>query len=171
MRDTYDSGAEAETDRAQQKALLTALNGWDRALRRDECGAWTITGSRGSIHSDGNAWLLYVRGRSARHWSAMKARLSFCQLTQDGDDEGCLGLCRLPTPAQAESIRDALGIRKRREVSATVLERLKAFAFERKLRRETSIRPIIGNDDLPRPGPTPDQTPIFSTEGRHEPQT
>jgi hypothetical protein len=39
---TYDTLAEAETDRGQQRSLLTALNGWDRALRRDACGAWAI---------------------------------------------------------------------------------------------------------------------------------
>jgi hypothetical protein len=38
MGDTCNSAAEAETDRAQLRALLTALNAWDRALRRD--GAW-----------------------------------------------------------------------------------------------------------------------------------
>jgi hypothetical protein len=37
---TYDTLAEAEADREQQRSLLTALNGWDRALRRDACGAW-----------------------------------------------------------------------------------------------------------------------------------
>jgi hypothetical protein len=36
---TYDTAAEADADRAQQKELLTALGTWDRALRRDECGA------------------------------------------------------------------------------------------------------------------------------------
>jgi hypothetical protein len=46
MGDTYDSAAEAEADRAQQKDLLTALNAWDRALRRDECGAWCIHGNK-----------------------------------------------------------------------------------------------------------------------------
>jgi hypothetical protein len=40
--DTNDGAAEAAADRAQQKELLTALDAWDRALRRDECGAWTI---------------------------------------------------------------------------------------------------------------------------------
>src|SRR5262245_55834464 len=60
MPDTYDTAAEAEADRTQQKALLAALNGWDRALRRDECGAWRITGSRGSIHTwgDSGSWIL-----------------------------------------------------------------------------------------------------------------
>jgi len=39
MGDTYSSASEANADRAQQKVLLKALNAWDRALRRDECGA------------------------------------------------------------------------------------------------------------------------------------
>ena len=55
---TYDSTTEAEADRAQQRELLAALGAWDRALRRNECGAWTIIGSRGSIHTfgDGQTW-------------------------------------------------------------------------------------------------------------------
>jgi hypothetical protein len=67
--DTYDSAAEAAADRTQQKELLTALNAWDRALRRDECGAWTIIGKQGSIHSwgDGKSWVLFVACRSAQH--------------------------------------------------------------------------------------------------------
>jgi hypothetical protein len=47
MGDTYNSAAEAEADRAQQQTLLEALGAWDRALRRDECGAWRIDGTRG----------------------------------------------------------------------------------------------------------------------------
>ena len=45
--DTYDSGEEGEADR---NLLLVPLNASDRALRRDECGAWRITGKFGSIH-------------------------------------------------------------------------------------------------------------------------
>jgi hypothetical protein len=106
-------------------ALLTALGAWDRALRRDECGAWTISGTRGTVHTwgDGKTWVLYVACRSALHWTHTKKRLGFCQVTQDGDDEGCLRLHQLPTVEQAAVIRDALGIRKRQHVSAAVLER------------------------------------------------
>jgi hypothetical protein len=131
MGDTYNSAAEAEIDRAQQRSLLTALNASDRALRRDECGAWCISGERGSIHTwgDGGTWALYVVCRSARHWTATKARLSFCAVTQDGDDEGVLKLHRLPTADQAAVIREVLGVRKRQTISASTLERLKAFAF------------------------------------------
>jgi len=128
MPDTYDTAEEAAADRAQQQRLLTALNAWDRALRRDECGAWRINGRHGTIHTwgDGKTWVLFVRCRSARHWTITKRRLSFCTPTQDGDDEGCLRLHALPTSEQAEVIRDVLGLQKRREDSPETLERLKA---------------------------------------------
>jgi hypothetical protein len=89
MADTYDTLAEAEADRAQQKALLTALGGWDRALRRDECGAWTISGGRGSIHTYGDnaSWILYVACRSTLHWTHTKRRLTFCEMLLDCEDE------------------------------------------------------------------------------------
>jgi len=141
MGDTYDSAAEAAADREQQQALLTALNGWDRALRRDDCGAWCIHGEKyhrrmpygGSIHTrgDGKTWVLYVRCRSALHWGWTKNKLAFSTVTQDGDDDGCLRLHQLPTPAQAEAIRDAVGIRKRRGISETERERLRAFNLGR----------------------------------------
>jgi hypothetical protein len=128
MRNSYDSAAQAEVDRQHQKDLLAAINGWDRALRRDECGAWRINGTRGSIHTwgDGSSWVLYVAGRSALHWTWLKKKLSFCRVTQDGDDEGCLRLVSLPTPEQAGVIRDALGIRKRMEFAPDDLERRRA---------------------------------------------
>jgi hypothetical protein len=128
MGNTYDSAAEAEADKAQQKALLTALNAWDRALRRDECGTWTIIGMRGTVHTwgDGRTWALYVACRSAQHWTWTKKRLTFCKVTQDGDDEGVLRLHRLPTPQEAEAIRDILGVRKRMEFSPEDLERRRA---------------------------------------------
>jgi hypothetical protein len=52
--------------------------------------------------------------RSPRQWTADKKRLSFCRVSQDGDDEGCLELHGLPTPKQAKMIRAALGFRRRR---------------------------------------------------------
>jgi hypothetical protein len=150
MGDTYNSAAEAEADRAQQQALLEALGAWDRALRRDECGAWCISGHRGSIHTwgDGRTWVLFVACRSARHWMATKARLSFCTITNDGDDEGTLRLHEPPTAHQAAVIREALGIRKRQEISASTLERLRAFAFGRGMRSEATLDAGTGGDAL-----------------------
>jgi hypothetical protein len=126
---TYDSAEDAEADKAQQQSLLTALNGWDRALRRDECSAWCIYGKHGRIYTwgDGSTWVLSVRCRSKQGWTIAKRRLDFCAPTQDGDDEGCLRLHRLPTADQAEVIRDILGIRKRVEYSPETLEQRRSL--------------------------------------------
>jgi hypothetical protein len=88
---------------------LKALNASPLAMRRDECGDRSITGKSGHIFADGLGYLLYVRGESARHWGFVKRRLAFCRLNQDGDDEGCLHLDHLPTPAEAALIRETLG--------------------------------------------------------------
>jgi len=126
--DIYDDAADAEDDRAQQIQLLNALGAANRSLRRDECSAWCISGTTGKVYTwgDGKTWVLWIGCRSARAWSAAKAALSFCTLTQDCDEEGCLRLHALPTPEQAVTIRRLLGIPKRREYSAEVLEQMKA---------------------------------------------
>ena len=168
MGDTYDDIDEADEDREQQRALHSALGIWDRALQRDDCNAWTIIGKRGSIHTwggDCNTWVLYVSCHSPRHWTATKARLGFCELSQDGEGEGCLRLAHLPTPDQAEAIRDAQGIQKRREVSAGVLDRLRSFAFARMPRSEPALEQNIGlGDHRPTDAYQDDQTAILGAE-------
>jgi hypothetical protein len=145
---TYSSAAEADADRAQQLRLLAALGAWDRALRRDELAAWCIQGTRGRIYTDGKGWVIYVSGRSVRHWSAVRARLAaFCTVTQNGDDEGVARLHDLPAPEQAEVIRDALGIRKRVAVSSTWRERLRRFSFGQRSQREPVSRARIGKGE------------------------
>jgi len=59
---TYDSAVKADEDRAQQKSLLAVLGAWERALRRDECGAWWINSNNGSIHTwgEGKTWAVFV---------------------------------------------------------------------------------------------------------------
>jgi hypothetical protein len=127
---TYESAADAEADRAQQLRLLASLGAWDRALRRDDLAAWCITGTRGRIYTDGKGWVLYVAGRSVRHWSAVHAKLAgFCTIAQDGDDEGVARLHDLLAPEQAAVIREVLGIRKRVAVSSSWRDRLRRFAF------------------------------------------
>lgn len=69
---------------------------------------------------------MWVGCRSALHWTHTKKRLGFCEVTQDGDDEGCLRLRALPTADQAVVIRDVLGIRKRMDMTTETLERLLA---------------------------------------------
>jgi hypothetical protein len=118
------------TYEAQQRELLTALDGSNRALCREECGA--------------------------------------CAL--DCEDEGCLRSHQLPTPEQANVIRDILGIHKRREVSAAELERLKAFAFAKKPRCEVSpeqnIALAIVRYPTSHPGSNADFTPRSATATR-----
>src|SRR5436190_3451138 len=116
---SYKSRVEADADRATQVTLLNALNAWESALRRDDCGAWRINGKRGHVFTwgDGQSWVLYIQAGSPRRWSNIKKQLAFCRVTQDGDDEGCLRLFGLPTAEQAKAIRDVLGIRKRRPAS------------------------------------------------------
>jgi hypothetical protein len=151
---------DAEVDRVQQKDLLAALNAWGRALRRDECGAWRIDGKRGSVHSwgDGKTWVLFVAARSRRHWAATKVRLSFCGVTQDGDEEGCLRLHQLPSPEQAAAIRDALGIRKKMEFTPDDLERRRASV--------TRLSPALrsAKASVPVPLPIRKQKPILERE-------
>jgi hypothetical protein len=91
-------------------------------------GDYAIRGKFGHIYPDGDGYLLCVHtNESARRWSGIKAKLTpFCRLTQDGDDEGALHLDHLPTPAEAELIRDALGIRKRRELTPEALAKARA---------------------------------------------
>src|SRR5215468_465414 len=98
MGDTYDSAADAEADREQQRQLLAALNAWDRALRRDECGMWTIQGARGTIHAygDGKSWIMYVACRSDRHWSWVKKALAFCRVALDCEEPSGCSSCRRP---------------------------------------------------------------------------
>jgi hypothetical protein len=112
-------------ERARLKALLDALDASPRALGRDQCGDWMIRGSAGHIFANKAGFLLYVAtDESARRWSNIKGRLAFCLVTQDGDDEGCLMLDRLPTATEATTIREAIGIRKRRHMTAEALAQL-----------------------------------------------
>jgi hypothetical protein len=126
-------------DRASLKALLGALDASEVALQRNlvrgegRVGGWAIYGKLGHVYSDGDGYLLCVveddeREQSARRWSNVKARLvsELCRLTQDGDDEGCLHLDRLPAPHEVAVIREALGIRKRRIVTDDARRQLEA---------------------------------------------
>ena len=112
-----------KTDHDHLETMLTALDASETCFERPYCrgftGDWQITGKLGHVLADGDGFLLYVSTEeSARRWTNVKERLiSFTRLTQDGHDEGCLHLDRLPTPDEAAIIREALGIRKRRHLS------------------------------------------------------
>jgi hypothetical protein len=134
------------TDRERLVALLNALDASETTFRRDppirgkeDTGDWAIWGRDDDddsgipigmscrVYRDGDGWLMYFtvadadkgdRQPSSLPWKNAKAKLSFCNVTQDGDWEGCLRLDHLPSPAEAKAIRDVLGIRKRRHLSA-----------------------------------------------------
>jgi hypothetical protein len=113
-------------DRERLVALLTALDASSRCLERPVCrgwvGDWQITGKHGHAMTNGVGYLLYAHA-TPRRWTSIKQSLVFCKLSQDGDDEGILYLDRLPAAAEAEAIRDAIGIRKRRHMSEAQIER------------------------------------------------
>ena len=67
-------------------------------------------------------YLLYVTG-TVQRWKKAK-RLLPGKVSQDSNDEGTLRLDRLPTAAEAELIRDLIGIRKRRHVTGDALSNL-----------------------------------------------
>jgi hypothetical protein len=91
-------------DRKQLDALLEATNGAMNALRRDECGDWTITGSRGTIRACDGKFYVYIPSGSAKAWTYVKRALaSFATVSQDGDDEGVLVMSRMPDEDEAES--------------------------------------------------------------------
>ena len=109
-------------ERAHIETLLNALDATPRALRRDASGNWHIGGKHGQIFADGKGYLIVVQtDESSRRWTNVKRRLSFCRVTQDGDDEGCLHLDRLPTAAEAALILEAIHIRRCKHLSPEVL--------------------------------------------------
>lgn len=120
---TYRITDEANQDKASLAGLLDAMNASPSALRRDEAGLWVLRGRPGcyaSTWGDGTSWQLVVtpdQEISIRQWTAHKKRLSFCEVTQDGGQEGVFRLHRLPTSDEAEVVRDIVGIRKRVELS------------------------------------------------------
>jgi len=147
-------------DKAHLAALLTALDASPGALERPVCrgwiGDWQITGRHGHVLSAGAGYQLYAttpeRDRldpdgkkrcygSARRWTNIKGELAFARLTQDGEDEGCFRLDRLPTRAEAGAIRDCLGIRKRRTVTAGARAQLEAARAL--LNRPQNGRPFV----------------------------
>ena len=151
---TYVNRDQARADREQQARLLEALDAAPAQLRRDECGWWIIGGRRGTIQTwgDGKSWLVHVIGRSARHWAAIKRRLAFMTITQDGDEEGCFRLLGLPTAEEAALIREALSLRKRRALTAEARDALIAAGVKGRFRaQEPASASGLVPEDLPTP--------------------
>ena len=99
-------------DREHLSAFLTAIDASPTALERPNCRGWIgdyqVSGKHGHVLADHPGFLLYVTG-TVQRWKKAK-RILPGTVTQDGDDEGIVRLDRLPTPAEAGSIRDLIGI-------------------------------------------------------------
>jgi hypothetical protein len=124
---TYKNRAASSADRNQKLRLLDLSDAVPLALRRDECGAWRVKGKHGyaCTWGDNETWVAYLAPGSVRKWNTLKSLLSFCQLTQDGKDEGCLRFGPGLTPEEGDRLRKALGIRKRPKLSAEAREALR----------------------------------------------
>ena len=85
-------------------------------------GDYQITGKHGHVLADHPGYLLYVTG-TVQRWKKAK-RILPGTVTQDGDDEGILRLDRPPPSIEAEKIRDLIGIRKRRHMTAEAMSSL-----------------------------------------------
>jgi hypothetical protein len=102
-------------------AFAEALGSASTTLRRDENGDWRIKGKLGFIYAvpgtlaepGRQGFELFCEREAKQAWTWAKKLLSFCAVNQDGDTEGVLLLSRLPTPAEAGTIRDVLGVAKR----------------------------------------------------------
>jgi hypothetical protein len=114
------------SDRTYLETLLIAFDASAIALERPVCRGWVgdyqITGKHGHVLANHPGYLLYVTG-TVQRWKKAK-RILPGTVTQDGDDEGILRLDRLPTPAEADAIRDVIGIRRRRHMTAEALANL-----------------------------------------------
>ena len=94
-------------------------------------GDWRIKGKLGFIYAvpgtldepGREGFLLYCERETKQAWTWAKKLLSFCAGTQDGDTEGVLFLGQLPTPADAETIRDVIGVAKRPVYDEEVMAR------------------------------------------------
>lgn len=123
------------TNRTADRDLLTTLVGILHVskgrLHRDPCGDWIITGLRGHLLTDGVHIYGYLPAGTARRWERAKRNLHFMVVTQDGDEEGVFRLDEMPTPAQAEMIRKAFGLRKVSPLSDEVRATLLRTSFPR----------------------------------------
>jgi hypothetical protein len=126
-------------------ALASALDASPRALRQDACGDWQISGKQGHIYADRDGWLIVVTtDESPRRWTNVKQRLSpFCRITQDGDDDGCLHLDHLPKPRAASVIREAIGIKRKRQLSAEAKASLANRFSQNSTGRPSNVRPFV----------------------------
>ena len=107
------------TDREQMLEITQTLNAQASQLRRDDCGWWALSGRHGNIQTwgDDKSFMLYVAKHSVRAWTEAKKKLYFCEVTQDGDQEGILKLSGDITQEEIQIIREVVGLKEQRHLS------------------------------------------------------
>jgi hypothetical protein len=121
MADLYP----ASVQRLRLLEFATAIAAAKSCLRRDECGDWACFGRTRHVFAVPEGFQFYVStGGRPKKWTSIKRRLPFCRVSQDGDDEGCFFLDRLPSAEEGELIRGALGISKARVMTEELLTQL-----------------------------------------------
>ena len=133
-----DMDAAGQTERERERAQIDRLASVMHCrFTRDDCADYVIQGQSGNIHIDGAGYSVAVMLETKMQWTyALRALHKFCELRQRGDTEGVLHMAGLPTPAQAEALREALGVKKRRECSDETLERLRNMGFKPAIKGE-----------------------------------
>jgi hypothetical protein len=91
--------------------------------------------------------------------------MRFAKVTQDGDEDGCLFLDRLPTKTQAAVIRDKLGIAKKAEYGEETLARKREQALM--ARKFIGVESPPGTEPLPscRPAPRGEISALVAESG------
>ena len=116
-----------DIEHAQIEALANVMR---CRFSRDVCGDYMIQGQSGNIHIDGAGYSVFIQATGARAWHTVQAKLAgFCELRQNGDQEGVFHMASLPTPTPTPTrlLCSALRVHKIKKVSAETLQRLRTM--------------------------------------------
>ena len=127
MSDVYPSVRQ----RPVLMAFAEALSSASTALRRDDNGDWRIKGRLGFIYavparstsSGREGFQLYGEPKTSRRGRGRKSSFPSAPSPRTATPEGVLFLDRLPTPAEAETILDVIGVAKRPVYDEEVMAR------------------------------------------------
>lgn len=98
-------------DKLYLENLAEALGVSKGRIKLDDYRYYNIFGRKGHISTDNEYWYLFTQGSGKMQWNNIKRKLSFMEVSQDGDDEGILRCSRLPSEEEAKVIRKVLGMR------------------------------------------------------------
>jgi len=100
------------TDRIFLTEMSIKMGVSQRRIRLNEYRWVILQGDRSTINYDGKWWYFNILDLTPMKWRNVKKKLSFMEVSQDGDDEGVLRLDRMPTDEECEIIRKIGGFRK-----------------------------------------------------------